>query len=170
LSCSCIKALYDFHVDPLDTNRFNYIDLSSWMDEPPYVIPPTKEVEITLPSGKVVFINIKPQDSTIITAQDLGLGQCLQDGIYCFKVNECSNCGNTGGKTYSKQVAILAKTECQVDNLMATEKDFKSISDLKAKLDQIKAVSMLGKKEEAADLFKILSVELKRYNCNSCGC
>lgn len=177
MSCSCIKGNFDFLITPIDTRNFRYTDLSEWMSDDPYVIPPTYPIEIILPNGNKNIIHVKPNDDTIINASSFG-SLCLSDGTYCFTVKECKNCdqdyknfSNWGGREYTKQVAIIARLNCRIKNIIASEDtDIQKGIELTSKLDQIKIISQTGQTKKAAELYSMLDREVKKHNCNECDC
>lgn len=172
MSCSCIKGHYDFSLEVLDTTKFRYTDLSMWMEDENYVIPDKQPIEVTLPSGKKVTIYVKPKDSVVITAKDLGFSSCLEDGIYCFTTKECKNCtdGEWGGRKYSKTESIMPRMLCKIQSIVATEDDEDKSIKLYSDYRLIQIVAAGGQDKKSAELYRVLNKEVSRYNCKSCDC
>lgn len=170
MTCSCLKGRYDFSIRTLDTGKFEYTDLSEWMEGDDYTIPVSQPIFITLPNGKEVQVNVRPKGSTIITSQDLGISSCLSDGSYCFSSYECKNCKNDswGGRKYSKTVSIMSRLDCRIKKIFT--EDVETGMKLQAKLRQIESVSEQGQEKKAAKLYKFLNKEVNKHNCQTCDC
>ena len=170
MSCSCIKgegSKFDINLDMLDCQTLYLTDLSNWNTGGGYELPTTYSIKVTLPtSNKEVTIEVKPQESTILKGEDLEVGECFPDGIYCFSTESC-------GVIYTRNKAITCLTECRIERL--TEK----LAKQEVRLDKyveitnyltiIKSSAESGQPKKAAELYKILQKELDNLDCE-CSC
>lgn len=169
-TCSCIRGEhYDFRVESCEKTRFFYTDLSLWMTDEPYVIPESYVVKI-IPPGKSegIAVNVKPLSTTTINASDLG-ANTLEDGVYCFSVEQDTQPGC--GKSYKRSKALFPKIQCCLDKAFSKESDAKydGLKDVEKYLEFAKNESELGNSKKAAENYKIAKKKLDRLNCD-CGC
>lgn len=169
--CSCIIGTeWNFDIECLDTQTLKFVDYTNWNTTEPYVVPDSHEVMLTIPELDRTFrINIKPQDSTIITSKDLGLGNCIPDGIYCLEAYTCKSCKDNswGERKLTKQVVVIPQTKCKVANLVATEDESLALKFF-SKIKSLENVASVGQLTRAQDIYSDLQNELDNYSCKSC--
>ena len=164
-SCSCIKRedqAFDLVITTYSCKEIVVTDLSNWMDDDSYIIPKKHKVTVVLPSKSEVDINIMPNSTTKIYSKDLGGGECLQDGIYCFKTESC-------GYKYSRTKAIVCTLRCKLNNFISKSEDWAEIQRLRNLIDLIEIDAEMGNELNAKELFKIVDKELDKHSC-TCTC
>jgi len=167
-NCSCIKRedqAFDFVINTYDCKAIIITDLTNWMEGDGYVIPDTFDVTITLPNKSTVPGSFKANSTTKIFSRDLGGGECLQDGIYCFKTNSC-------GYDYSRSKAVVCTLRCKLDNYISKadkDEDWVNITKLSNLIDSIEVNAEMGQELTAKELFKIVDKELNKHSC-TCYC
>jgi hypothetical protein len=135
------------------------------MDGDGYVIPSKHKVTVTLPSQSKVDIDIIPNSTTKISAKDLGGGECLNDGIYCFYTESC-------GYSYSRNKAVVCTLRCKLDNYISkatTNYDWENITKISNLIDLIEVDAEMGNEINAKEMFKIVDKELDKHSC-TCYC
>ena len=170
MSCSCIKGTdskFDFKLESLDCSTLIFTDLSSWMDDDNYSIPNKHEISVTLPmSNKVIHLDINAGSSTVIKGPNLGVGECIPDGIYCFTIDSC-------GIKYTRNSAVTCQLECRLDELkvrLAKEEiSLEKVNELQSYLDIIKSSAKNGQPKKAIEFHKVLNKKLDNLNCE-CNC
>ena len=112
------------------------------------------------------MINIRPKASTVIKGSDLGVGLCLPDGIYCFKITSC-------GVTGTRNTSITEQLECGLDEVVkkiASEEIGSDIGiELNSYLQAIKSAAKIGQPKKANRFHKLLTKKLNNLNCG-CKC
>ena len=170
--CSCIQSdEWNIDIEVLDTKTIKFVDYSVWNTTYPYVVPDFHKVTMEIPELSQKFeLNIKPNDSTIITVDDLNINGCLPDGIFCFEAYSCYSCKDNswGERKFTIHKAVLPQTQCKVASLIATHEDESLALTFHSKLKQLEAVSRIGQTSKAQDLFSSLQDDLNNYKCKSC--
>jgi len=165
-SCACIKRedqAFDIVINTYDCKALVITDLTNWMDDGgSYSIPTKHTVTVTLPSKSNVDIEIIPNSTTKILATDLTGGECLPDGIYCFKTKSC-------GYEYSRSKAVVCTLRCKLNNFISKSEDWAEITKLGNLIDLIEIDAEMGNELNAQELFKIVSKELDKKSC-TCHC
>lgn len=177
--CACMRGVFDFCIEIINTTTIKYTDLSDWMTEDPYVIPEYYPVFIDVPPPKsgMVTAMVKARGTTILTSEDLGLpcDRCIYDGFYCFNALGCYNCDtDTWGETkYSKTVLLAPRVECEIENLLGRayeDHEFEKADSMRTKLKSVEAKVNIGQLDSSRTLFRQLRRELESINCNFCNC
>jgi len=167
-NCSCIKRedqSFDFIINTYDCRSLVITDLTNWMIGDGYVLPETHSVTVTLPTQSKVDIKIIPNSVTSVSANILGFGECLKDGIYGFYTESC-------GYNYSKVKAVVCTLRCKLDNYIskATNKeDWDNITKISNLIDLIEIDAEMGNEINAKEMFKIVDKELDKHSC-TCYC
>mgnify|MGYP001483834900 CR=1 FL=1 len=167
-TCSCIKRedqAFDFVINTYDCKAIIITDLTNWMEGDGYIIPETFDITINLPNKSTVPGSFRANSTTKIFAKDLGGGECLQDGIYCFKVESC-------GYYYSRNKAVVCTLMCKLDNYISKadkDEDWVNITKLSNLIDSIEINAEMGQELTAKELFKIVDKELNKHSC-TCYC
>lgn len=167
-SCSCIKRedqSFDIIINTYDCKGLVITDLTNWMEGDGYVIPNKHKVTVTLPSNTKVDIDIIPNSTTKISATDLGGGECLSDGIYCFYTESC-------GYNYSRNKAVVCTLRCKLDNYISkanTNEDWDNITKISNLINLIEVDAEMGNEINAKEMFKIVDKELDKHSC-TCYC
>ena len=169
MSCSCIKGTdskFDFTLESLDCQTLVFTDLSSWMDDENYIIPEQHLITVVLPNSVERQINIKPRSNTVIKGEDLGVGKCIPDGIYCISIESC-------GIKYTRNASVTCQIECKIDELVKRlskgEIDIERVTELRSDLEIIKSSIKIGQPKKAIDYHEILQTKLDNLNCE-CNC
>lgn len=157
-NCSCIRGIYNFHVQAIDTKIIIYQDLSDWMDDDGYSKPDTYLVKITPPRkfNSIDFI-MKVDSTNRIDSSKLGK---LLDGIYCFEAESC-------GVSYKKNVGIYPNIACCLKK--AFLKDYEKALEVKKHLHLFVLNVELGFIIEADKNLKIAKKLLDNIKCD-CDC
>lgn len=169
-NCFCIKGNYDFYIDVIDTKTIVYHDLSSWMEEEPYVLPSTYTVSLKLPTEAVFEIEVKPKTSTIIKAEDLPVLK-FKDGIYCFTIDALSPNSGGCGDEYVKTTGIFPNLDCCLNSAYSKLEDeyYERIKEVEHWLSKAKISSQLEMEKQAYSEYDIAKRKLAKLNCN-CNC
>lgn len=168
MPCSCIAKNYSVVIYSTDCKTLVYEDNSTWMLDKKFSgIPEKMEVTIETPSGHISTVTISPNKSNRLTSVDI-LGdktpRCLEDGVYCFRVESCTI-------PYATNMAYTCNTQCKIDTLLAhAENDYqiKEADRLQRLLHSLQSASETGQTELANDLFELLNISLSNENCESC--
>lgn len=167
MPCSCIKGngSYNFKVLPLDVKAFLYQDLSAWDTSDSKEVPDKYEVVVTPPgsSTKIAF-SMYTDRLNVISASDIGYGDKLKDGLYCFETVSC-------GKSYKKFVAVLPHIECCIQSAYSTlnEQYFYSLREIEQHLKAAKIHAQLQKIDSANKAIKVVKKLLENLKCD-CDC
>lgn len=167
-NCSCIKREdqgFDIIINTYSCKSLVITDVTNWMDDDTYVIPQSHTVTVVLPNTSEVNIEIKPNSTSKVFAKDLNGGECLLDGIYCFKTESC-------GYSYSRNKAVVCTLRCKLDNYISkaqTNEDWDNITRLSNLINLIEIDAEMGNEINAKDLFKIVDKELDKHSC-TCYC
>lgn len=167
MPCSCIKGngSFNFKVSPLDVKAFLYQDLSSWQQDDLTEVPQKYEVAITTPgAGSKILVEVYTDRWNVITASDLGFGDKLKDGLYCFETTSCGN-------SYKRFAAILPHIECCIQSAYSTlhDRHFDSIKEIEQHLAAAKIHAELQKIDRAKKAVDVVEKLLQNLKCD-CDC
>lgn len=164
--CSCIRGNegYLFHTVQKSCDYFLYSDLSDWMQEDYYTIPAEYVVNIQVPSSSsFVGVPVSTSGVTKITSEDLKVGGCLPDGVYCIKTEDIC------GVSYTSFFALTYKLECCLVQLLIQAEfpeDWDELKTIELRIEQIHEAARQGNSKLASDLYTMVRRLLSRKKCN----
>lgn len=165
MNCSCIRNNnYDFVIEHTSCDSLIYTDLSEWMTEDHYTIPVNYIITITPPNSNSVDVLVKAFGATKIDSLQLygESGLAIQDGIYCFKINNCQD-------IITKYKAITCKLNCRRDNLILKAEDeasWKQVQKVDSYISAIHSHASFGNFSDANYTYKICKNLLDNLNCD----
>ena len=168
-NCACIKKTFDLYIGSQDCKTMVIEDQSVWMASSGFSDPVPFEVEIkSLTNNTSNKITVDPNNRNLFTSVNLfgtNESQCISDGFYCFTTVSC-------GVSYTINRVYLCNVRCQLDTVISNS-NRSNIRDIEEAEFLIKAVELntkLGKLNVAAELFKMLQLQLQKLGCDSKSC
>lgn len=164
-NCNCVKGLFDLSIDYNGCSVLLLDDLSDWQVEAGiYTKPEEFEIEILTPNRpKSYKISIKTDKRNKILTSDLGINaDTFNDGIYCFKLN---NCGNI----YTRNKLLSCSIECCLNDAVSKIKNREELillDEIRLLLHSCKINTEIGNLTRAKEQFQMITKMLRRLNCS----
>lgn len=129
-----------------------------------YSKPDQYELQITTPNRpKSYSLIIKTDKRNKITPSDLGIqGSNFNDGIYCFKLD---NCGNV----YTRNKLLSCSIECCINDAVSKLKSAEEVvllDEIRLILDSCRINTEIGNLTKAKEQYSILTKMLRNLNCS----
>lgn len=173
MNCGCIDNVNDFYVDfySTDCSSLSIMDYSKFESEF-YEVPTDYEMEITLPNKVAHKVQVKVGELTRLTPKQLGV-ECIEDGLYCLKVNTCG--GRFQHRSHTINKAITCSLQCRLDSYVARlpvgdKEGYDKVKCAQILIDGVSLQTEQGKPEKAVDFYEAAGKELDKLNCPKCGC
>lgn len=163
-NCNCVKGNFDVLLGYHSCSKLLIEDISDWMvEESIYTKADSYNLIITTPNRpKSYTVNIKTDKRNIITTGDLGInGLIFNDGIYCFKLE---NCGNT----YTRNKLVSCSIECCIEDAVSKLKNREEVillDEIRLLLDSCRINTEIGNLTKATEQYNMLTKMLRNLNC-----
>ena len=164
-NCNCVKGNFDVLIDYNGCSTLLIEDMSDWMSEDAIYTKPTSfQIEITVPNRpKPHTVTLLTDKRNKITTADLGInGANFNDGIYCFKLD---NCGNK----YTRNKLLSCFIECCINDAVSKLKSAEEVillDEIRLILDSCRINTEIGNLTKAKEQYNMLTKMLRNLNCN----
>lgn len=162
-NCNCIKGNFDVLIGWNSCSKLLIEDISDWMEEAMYEVAESYDLIITVPKKPREYtVTINTDKRNKLSPEDVGIGGAtFNDGIYCFKVE---NCGNT----YTRNKLVSCSIECCIEDAVSKLKNREEVillDEIRLLLDSCRINTEIGNLTKAKEQYNMLTKMLRNLNC-----